>query len=75
MPAHPDDLDLLLLDGASGRRVQRDGVRFNGSRYLSPVLAAYVGEQVTGRCRRAAADPQPADLCQRLTSQGLHPAS
>jgi putative transposase len=49
MPAHPDDLDLLLLTAAAGRRVQRDGVRFNSTRYLSPVLAAYVGEQVTIR--------------------------
>ena len=49
MPAHPDDLDLLLLTAATGRRVQRDGVQFNGTRYLSPVLAAYVGEQVTVR--------------------------
>jgi putative transposase len=49
LPVHPDDLDLLLLTAAAGRRVQRDGVQFNGTRYLSPVLAAYVGEQVTVR--------------------------
>lgn len=49
LPAHPDDLDLLLLNPAAGRRVQRDGVRFNGTRYVSPVLAAFVGENVTVR--------------------------
>ena len=49
LPAHPDDLDLLLLCAATSRRVQRDGVRFNGTRYLSTVLAAYVGEDVTVR--------------------------
>ena len=49
LPAHSDDLDLLLLSAAASRRVQRDGVRFNGTRYLSTVLAAYVGEDVTVR--------------------------
>jgi putative transposase len=48
-PPHPDDLDLLLLTAATGRIVQRDGVRFAGTRYVSPVLAAYVGEIVTVR--------------------------
>jgi len=48
-PAHPEDLDLLLLTAATGRVVQRDGIRFAGTRYLSPVLAAYVGETVTIR--------------------------
>jgi putative transposase len=48
-PAHPEDLDLLLLTAATGRIVQRDGIRFASTRYLSPVLAAYVGETVTIR--------------------------
>ena len=29
--------------------MQRDGVRFASTRYVSPVLAAYVGEEVTVR--------------------------
>jgi putative transposase len=48
-PAHPDDLDLLLLTATTGRIVQRDGIRFASTRYVSPVLAAYVGETVTVR--------------------------
>jgi len=48
-PACPDDLDLLLLTAATGRIVQRDGIRFAGTRYVSPVLAAYVGETVAVR--------------------------
>jgi len=49
LPAHPEDLDLLLLTAATGRKVQRDGIRFASTRYVSPVLAAYVGETVTIR--------------------------
>lgn len=49
MPAHPEDLDSLLLTAATTRRVQRDGIRFASTRYISPVLAAYVGEDVTVR--------------------------
>lgn len=48
-PAHPEDLDLLLLTAAATRRVQRDGIQFSCTRYISPVLAAYVGEDVTVR--------------------------
>jgi putative transposase len=48
-PAHPEDLDMLLLTAATTRIVQRDGIRFSGTRYVSPVLAAYVGETVTIR--------------------------
>jgi putative transposase len=48
-PAHPEDLDLLLLTVAAARKVQRDGIRFASTRYVSPVLAAYVGENVTVR--------------------------
>lgn len=49
LPPHPEDLDLLLLTAATGRKVQRDGIRFASTRYVSPVLAAYVGETVTVR--------------------------
>jgi len=48
-PARPEDIDLLLLTAATTRRVQRDGIRFASTRYISPVLAAYVGEDVTVR--------------------------
>ena len=44
-----EQLDLLLMTVAKSRRVQRDGIRFQGMRYLDPVLAAYVGETVTVR--------------------------
>ena len=44
-----EQLDLLLLTVAKNRRVQRDGVSFQGLRYIDPVLAAYVGESVTIR--------------------------
>jgi putative transposase len=42
-------LDLLLLTIARSRRVQQDGIRFQGLRYLDLNLAAYVGEDVTIR--------------------------
>nr|WP_176704872.1 Mu transposase C-terminal domain-containing protein [Arthrobacter sp.]AXV46256.1 transposase [Arthrobacter sp.] len=48
-PAHPEDLDLLLLTATSPRKVQRDGIKFAATRYVSPILAAYVGEHVTVR--------------------------
>lgn len=48
-PAHPEDLDLLLLTAAATRRVQRYGIQFSSTRYVSPTLAAYVGEDVTVR--------------------------
>jgi putative transposase len=40
---------MLLLTATATRRVQRDGIRFASTRYVSPVLAAYVGEDVTVR--------------------------
>ncbi|NRG43137.1 DDE-type integrase/transposase/recombinase [Rathayibacter sp. VKM Ac-2835] len=49
VPASPDELDLLLLTAAATRKVQRDGIQFASTRYVSPVLAAYVGEHVTVR--------------------------
>jgi putative transposase len=46
MPDSLEQLDLLLLTVARTRRVQRDGIRFMGMRYIDPTLAAYVGEEV-----------------------------
>ena len=48
-PTHPEDLDVLLLTAAATRKVQRDGIQFASTRYVSPILAAYVGEHVTVR--------------------------
>ncbi len=49
MPESLEQLDLLLIQVAKSRRVHRDGIHFHGLRYLSPTLAAYVGETVTVR--------------------------
>lgn len=49
MPARPEDLDLLLLTVAHQRIVHRDGIHFNGLRYLDLTLSAFVGESVTIR--------------------------
>jgi putative transposase len=49
MPDSLEQLDLLLLTVAKGRQIQRDGIRFQGYRYIDPTLAAYVGETVTIR--------------------------
>jgi putative transposase len=49
MPDHLEDLDELLVMVAKTRMVQRDGIRFQGLRYLDPTLASYVGEHVTVR--------------------------
>jgi putative transposase len=49
MPDSLEDLDLLLVMVAKSRMVRRDGVHFQGLRYLDPTLAAYVGEPVTIR--------------------------
>jgi putative transposase len=49
LPQMPDSLarlDLLLLTVTRTRRVQQDGIRFMGMRYIDPTLAAYVGEEV-----------------------------
>ena len=42
-------LDLLLLTAVKTRHVQRDGIRFQGLRYLDITLAEYVGENVVIR--------------------------
>lgn len=46
MPETLEQLDLLLLTVAKPRRVQQDGIRFEGYRYMDVALAAYVGETV-----------------------------
>lgn len=49
LPESLEQLDLLLVYAAQARRVRRDGLYFQGLRYVSTVLAAYVGETVTLR--------------------------
>jgi putative transposase len=49
MPASLEQLDLLLLHVAKKRKVQQDGIHFQGQRYFDTNLAAYVGEDVTIR--------------------------
>lgn len=49
LPATMDELNLLLLTVAKPRIVHRDGVHFQGLRYVSPLLAAYVREPVIVR--------------------------
>lgn len=46
MPESLEALDMLLLQVAQPRKVLRDGIRFQGRRYVEPTLAAFVGEQV-----------------------------
>ncbi len=57
MPDSLEQLDLLLLMVAKTRRVQQDGIRFQGNRYLDPTLAAYVKEDVLIRY-------DPADMAE-----------
>ncbi len=49
MPQSLEELDLLLSTVAKERFVHRDGIHFQGLRYLDSTLAAYVGEAVTIR--------------------------
>jgi putative transposase len=49
IPESLEQLDLLLMQAVGARKVRRDGIHFQGLRYLSLVLAAYVGEEVTIR--------------------------
>jgi putative transposase len=46
MPQSLEQLDLLLLTVAKGRRIHRDGIRFQGLRYIDLTMATYVGEEV-----------------------------
>lgn len=49
MPESLDQLDGLLLTVPKLRTVQRDGIHFQGLRYLAPTLAPFVGHTVTIR--------------------------
>lgn len=49
MPESLDELDGLLLTVPTHRTVQRDGIHFQGRRYLAPTLAPFVGRPVTIR--------------------------
>jgi putative transposase len=44
-----EQLDLLLVHEIRERKVRPDGIHFHRLRYLSPTLAAYVGESVSIR--------------------------
>ncbi|WP_156295502.1 Mu transposase C-terminal domain-containing protein [Methylobacterium aquaticum] len=49
LPETLEALDLLLVMVAKPRCVRRDGIHFQGLRYVASTLAAYVGETVTIR--------------------------
>jgi putative transposase len=49
MPDSLEELDLLLVMVAKPRMVRRDGIRFQGLRYIDTTLAPFVGEWVTIR--------------------------
>ncbi len=57
LPHSLERLDLLLLTVAKTRRVQQDGIRFQGYRYIEPTLAGYVKEEMLIRY-------DPADLAE-----------
>jgi putative transposase len=57
MPKSLEQLDLLLLTVAKTRRVQQDGIRFQGYRYLDTTLASFVKEEVVIRY-------DPADMAE-----------
>lgn len=57
MPQSLEQLDLLLLTVRKTRRVQQDGIRFEGYRYIDPTLAGFVKEDVMIRY-------DPADLAE-----------
>jgi putative transposase len=49
LPSSLAALDLLLIRVAEQRKVHRDGIHFQGMRYMDPTLAGFVGEAVTIR--------------------------
>src|SRR5699024_2480976 len=49
MPESLEELDGLLLRVSKHRTAQRDGIHFQGQRYLSPTLAPFVGRTITIR--------------------------
>lgn len=57
LPDSLEQLDLLLLTVAKTRRVQQDGIRFLGHRYIDSTLASYVKEDVLIRY-------DPADMAE-----------
>lgn len=72
-PRSPENLDMLLLSAAARRIVQRDGIRFSGTRYVSPVLAAYVGETVTIRHDPRDAAEVRVHHCDQYLCRGIAP--
>lgn len=49
MPGSFSELDVLLLKFPAKRRVQQDGISFQGQKYFDLALAEYVGEEVIVR--------------------------
>ena len=49
MPSSLAALDLLLIRVAEERKIHRDGIHFQGMRYMDTTLAGFVGEAVTIR--------------------------
>lgn len=49
LPQSTELLDLLLLTIQKPRKIQRDGIRFQGMRYIAPTLAGFVGELINIR--------------------------
>lgn len=49
MPDSLEELDGFLLTVPKHRTVQRDGIHFQGQRYLAPTLAPFVGRTITIR--------------------------
>jgi hypothetical protein len=49
LPPSLEHLDVLLLTFSTRRRVQQDGIAFQGQRYFDVALAEYVGEEVVVR--------------------------
>ncbi len=49
IPESLEELDGLLLAVPKNRVVQRDGIHFQGQRYLAPTLAPFVGHTITIR--------------------------
>ncbi len=46
LPETIQALDFLLLRVSKLRKVQRDGIRFQGKRYVEPTLVAFIGEWI-----------------------------
>ena len=49
MPDSIEALDLLLLTIRKKRKIHRDGIKFQGLRYIDPIMASYIGEDVSIR--------------------------